>query len=60
VTAIQRAWRVEALAVPDAVEAAKAAARAEGLVVVTLARVSLIEGGVWMVTLAVRESRPAT
>ena len=49
----QRTYHVHATATPDAVERAKAIARLEGFVVITVARVAFMPPG-WDVTLAVR------
>jgi hypothetical protein len=51
----RRTFHVSAIATPDAVERAKALARLEGLVVVTVARVGYVEEPPgWDVTLIVR------
>lgn len=52
----RRTYHVPVGAAPDAVEQAKARARLEGFVVVTVARVALAPPG-WEVSLVVRRAR---
>ena len=50
----RQTFHVQAIAVPDAVERAKARARLEGWTIVTLALVAPKPPGAWDVTLIVR------
>jgi len=54
----RRTYHVNAIATPDAVDRAKASARLEGWIVVTIARVALAAPG-WDVTLIVRPKAAA-
>jgi hypothetical protein len=54
----RRTYHVTAIATPEAIDRAKAVARLEGWIVVTIARVALAPPG-WDVTLIVRSKAAA-